>query len=88
MYKLKKVGDAIHPCLTPRCRLISSDKGGFILLTQSSVAYAAMHALRWFVTWRAPTGGSMAMRKRRSKKYKPTRVHKPWQKLNDFQDTG
>ena len=38
------------------------------------------HALRWFAaSWRVPIG--VSMRKRRSKKYKPTRV------LNDFQDT-
>ena len=35
---------------------------------------------------RVPIG--VSMRKRLSKKYKPTRVHKRWQKLNDFQDTG
>ena len=36
------------------------------------------------INWRVPIG--VSMHKRRSKKYKPTRVHKPWQKLNDFQD--
>ena len=43
-------------------------------------------ALVCVISWRVPIG--VSMRKRRSKKYKPTRVHKPWQKLNDFQDTG
>ena len=38
------------------------------------------------ISWRVPTG--VSMRKRLSKKYKPTRVHKRRQKLNDFQDTG
>ena len=38
------------------------------------------------ISWRVPIG--VSMRKRLSKKYKPTRVHKRWQKLNDFQDTG
>ena len=38
------------------------------------------------ISWHVPIG--VSMRKRRSKKYKPTRVHKPWRKLNDFQDTG
>ena len=38
------------------------------------------------ISWRVPIG--VSMRKRRRKKYKPTRVHKLWQKLNDFQDTG
>ena len=36
------------------------------------------------IRWRVPIG--VSMRKRLSKKYKPTRVHKRWQKLNDFQD--
>ena len=38
------------------------------------------------ISWRVPIG--VSIRKRLSKKYKPTRVHKRWQKLNDFQDTG
>ncbi len=38
------------------------------------------------ISWRVPIG--VSMRKRLSKKYKPTSVHKRWQKLNDFQDTG
>ena len=38
------------------------------------------------ISWRVPIG--VSMRKRLRKKYKPTRVHKRWQKLNDFQDTG
>ena len=38
------------------------------------------------ISWRVPIG--VSMRKRLGKKYKPTRVHKRWQKLNDFQDTG
>ena len=58
-------------------------KGGFILLTQSSAAYAATLCAG---SRRVPIG--VSMRKRLSKKYKPTRVHKRWQKLNDFQDTG
>ena len=38
------------------------------------------------ISWRVPIG--VSMRKSLRKKYKPTRVHKRWQKLNDFQDTG
>ena len=36
------------------------------------------------INWRVPIG--VSMRKRLRKKYKPTRVHQRWQKLNDFQD--
>ena len=34
VYKLKRVGDATHPCLTPCCLRISSDKS-FMILTEA-----------------------------------------------------
>ena len=34
VYKLKRVGDATYPCLTPRCIRISSDNS-FMILTDA-----------------------------------------------------
>ena len=47
-----------------------------------------VEGLVYSVTGTLTTTLTTRMRKRLSKKYKPTRVHKRWQKLNDFQDTG
>ena len=41
VYKLKRVGDATHPCLTRRCIRISSDKS-FVILTDAVFSQLSM----------------------------------------------
>ena len=68
------------------CQCVSTASSWRVYGACTAFALSVRSALVGGISWRVPIG--VSMRKRLSKKYKPTRVHKRWQKLNDFQDTG